>query len=86
MSGDELFSDTYKMKLVDDCLYEVYGKVRVKCYRYLFIIGNSGLITDGSSLVLRSYRNLGGFGFHQVHYRYCTLSLRHSGNYYKLNS
>lgn len=25
-SGDELFSDTYKMKLVDDCLYEVYGK------------------------------------------------------------
>merc|ERR1712055_519737 len=25
-SGDELFSDTYKMKLVDDCIYEVYGK------------------------------------------------------------
>merc|ERR1712051_546637 len=25
-SGDELFSDTYPMKLVDDCLYEVYGK------------------------------------------------------------
>ena len=25
-SGDELFSDTYKMKLIDDCLYEVYGK------------------------------------------------------------
>eukprot|EP00088_Acartia_fossae_P011291 TRINITY_DN156_c0_g2_i1.p1 TRINITY_DN156_c0_g2~~TRINITY_DN156_c0_g2_i1.p1 ORF type:complete len:173 (-),score=65.50 TRINITY_DN156_c0_g2_i1:160-678(-) len=25
-SGDELFSDTYKMKLVDDCLYEIYGK------------------------------------------------------------
>ena len=27
VSGDELFSDTYPMKLVDDCLYEVYGKV-----------------------------------------------------------
>jgi len=27
-SGDELFSDTYPMKLVDDCIYEVYGKVR----------------------------------------------------------
>ena len=25
--GDELFSDTYKMKLVDDCMWEVYGKV-----------------------------------------------------------
>merc|ERR1712149_35882 len=25
-SGDELFSDTYPMKLVDDCVYEVYGK------------------------------------------------------------
>jgi len=28
--GDELFSDTYKVKLVDDCLYEVYGKVRAQ--------------------------------------------------------
>ena len=27
IAGDELFSDTYPMKLVDDCLYEVYGKV-----------------------------------------------------------
>jgi len=26
-SGDELFSDTYPMKLVDDCIYEVYGKL-----------------------------------------------------------
>merc|ERR1711892_98181 len=25
-TGDELFSDTYPMKLVDDCMYEVYGK------------------------------------------------------------
>ena len=25
--GDELFSDTYKYKLVDGCLYEVVGKV-----------------------------------------------------------
>merc|ERR1712126_368954 len=25
-SGDELFSDTYPIKLVDDCLYEVTGK------------------------------------------------------------
>merc|ERR1712059_53798 len=25
-SGDELFSDTYPMKLVSDCIYEVYGK------------------------------------------------------------
>eukprot|EP00092_Neocalanus_flemingeri_P008345 GFUD01008999.1.p1 GENE.GFUD01008999.1~~GFUD01008999.1.p1 ORF type:complete len:174 (-),score=68.08 GFUD01008999.1:253-774(-) len=25
-SGDELFSDTYPMKLVDGCMYEIYGK------------------------------------------------------------
>ncbi|KAL6428518.1 hypothetical protein ACFW04_007869 [Cataglyphis niger] len=25
--GDEMFSDTYKIKLVDDVLYEVYGKL-----------------------------------------------------------
>ncbi|XP_055376665.1 translationally-controlled tumor protein homolog [Condylostylus longicornis] len=27
ISGDEMFSDTYKMKLIDDVLYEVYGRV-----------------------------------------------------------
>ena len=26
-SGDELFSDTYPMKVVDDIFYEVEGKV-----------------------------------------------------------
>merc|ERR1712154_38765 len=29
-TGDELFSDTYPMKLVDDCIYEVYGKHEVR--------------------------------------------------------
>merc|ERR1712113_1081228 len=29
-SGDELFSDTYPMKLGDDCIYEVYGKHEVR--------------------------------------------------------
>ncbi|XP_055851654.1 translationally-controlled tumor protein homolog [Episyrphus balteatus] len=27
ISGDEMFSDTYKMKLVDDVIYEVYGSL-----------------------------------------------------------
>jgi len=27
LSGDEIFSDTYKMKLVDEVMYEVYGKL-----------------------------------------------------------
>lgn len=27
ITGDEMFADTYKMKLVDDVIYEVYGKV-----------------------------------------------------------
>jgi len=26
-TGDEMFSDTYKIKLVDEVMYEVYGKV-----------------------------------------------------------
>jgi len=30
-----MFSDTYKIKLVDDVIYEVYGKV---CSRYRFIL------------------------------------------------
>merc|ERR1712203_1348971 len=29
-SGDELFSDTYKMKLVQDCIYEVIGKYETR--------------------------------------------------------
>lgn len=27
ITGDEMFADTYKMKLVDDVMYEVYGKL-----------------------------------------------------------
>lgn len=34
LSGDEMFSDAYKIKLVDDVLYEVYGKV---CLQMLFV-------------------------------------------------
>lgn len=26
-AGDEMFSDSFKMKLVDDVIYEVYGKL-----------------------------------------------------------
>jgi len=26
-TGDEMFSDSYKMKLIDDVIYEVYGKL-----------------------------------------------------------
>lgn len=27
ISGDEMFADAYKVKLVDDVIYEVYGKL-----------------------------------------------------------
>jgi hypothetical protein len=27
LTGDEMFSDTYKVKLIDDVMYEVYGKL-----------------------------------------------------------
>jgi hypothetical protein len=29
-TGDEMFSDTYKIKLVDEVLYEVYGKLIIR--------------------------------------------------------
>ncbi|KAG7197395.1 hypothetical protein KM043_018499 [Ampulex compressa] len=29
-TGDEMFSDTYKMKLIDDVLYEVYGRLIIR--------------------------------------------------------
>ena len=34
-TGDEMFSDTYPMKLVSDCLYEVTGKVIFNDYNIL---------------------------------------------------
>jgi len=30
LSGDEMFSDTYKIKLVDNVIYEVYGKTEMR--------------------------------------------------------
>jgi len=30
LSGDEMFSDTYKIKLVDEVMYEVYGKLATR--------------------------------------------------------
>lgn len=30
ISGDEMFSDTYKIKLVNEVLYEVYGKLETR--------------------------------------------------------
>ena len=32
-----MFSDTYKIKLIDDVLYEVYGKVYIFIYVYIYI-------------------------------------------------
>lgn len=38
-SGDELFSDSFKIKLVDDVLYEVYGKLTVRSQGDIHIDG-----------------------------------------------
>lgn len=45
LAGDEMFSDSYKMKLVDEVIYEVYGKVRfmlsvntLNCYMVSLLI------------------------------------------------
>lgn len=41
-----MFSDTYKIKLVDDVLYEVYGRVYIyMCYLYeLLCLKRNGII------------------------------------------
>lgn len=36
VAGDEMFSDTYKYKLIDDVIYEVYGKVFMLLFLILF--------------------------------------------------
>lgn len=36
-TGDEMFSDIYKIKLIDDVLYEVYGKVRINNF-FLYLL------------------------------------------------
>ena len=51
---DELFSDTYKVNLIDGVLYEVVGKVRMlfltkKIFRFI------NLLNDVSYLLLLSY-------------------------------
>merc|ERR1712179_763511 len=40
-SGDELFSDTYPMKLVDDCMYEVYGKHETRVEGEIALAGSN---------------------------------------------
>jgi len=40
-SGDELFSDTYPMKLVDDCMYEVYGKHETRTEGEIVMAGSN---------------------------------------------
>jgi hypothetical protein len=40
-SGDELFSDTYPMKLVDDCMYEVYGKHETRTEGEVVLAGSN---------------------------------------------
>ena len=53
--GDELFSDTYPMKLVDDCIYEVYGKVRLG-------LGEPTLIISCDKLMMRGLVHMLKFG------------------------
>ena len=40
-SGDELFSDTYPMKLVDDCIWEVYGKHETRTEGQIVLAGSN---------------------------------------------
>merc|ERR1711892_904599 len=57
-TGDELFSDTYPMKLVDNCMYEVYGKhITRKADE-----GTDGSSESGVDLVLNHRLVETGFG------------------------
>jgi len=46
-TGDEMFSDTYKMKLIDDVLYEVYGKLVTRKHGEVSIDGFNPSAEDG---------------------------------------
>ncbi|XP_067639971.1 translationally-controlled tumor protein homolog [Eurosta solidaginis] len=39
ITGDEMFADTYKMKLVDEVIYEVYGKLVTRSHGEINIDG-----------------------------------------------
>jgi len=41
ITGDEMFSDSYKMKLVDDVIYEVYGKVVSRSQGEILLAGSN---------------------------------------------
>merc|ERR1711909_74898 len=72
-SGDELFSDTYPMKLVDDCMYEVYGKHETRVEGEIALAGSNASAEEadegcdtnavsGVDLVLNHRLNETGFG------------------------
>ncbi|KAL5273481.1 TPT1 family protein [Megaselia abdita] len=47
ITGDEMFSDTYKMKLIDDVIYEVYGKLITRTQGDIQIEGFNPSAEDG---------------------------------------
>ncbi|XP_043464008.1 translationally-controlled tumor protein homolog [Leptopilina heterotoma] len=40
-TGDEMFSDTYKIKLIDEVLYEVYGKLITRTEGEIHLAGSN---------------------------------------------
>jgi hypothetical protein len=40
-TGDEMFSDTYKVKLVDEVMYEVTGKLESRSHGEIVIAGSN---------------------------------------------
>jgi len=40
-NGDEMFSDTYKIKLVDEVMYEVYGKLETRREGEIVLAGSN---------------------------------------------
>jgi hypothetical protein len=72
-SGDELFSDTYPMKLINDCMYEVYGKHETRTEGEVVMQGSNASAeeadegtdsnsTSGIDIVLNHRLNETGFG------------------------
>merc|ERR1712243_513912 len=72
-SGDEPFSDTYPMKLVDDCIYEVYGKHETRTEGEVHLEGSNASAeeadegtdacsTSGIDVVLNHRLTKTGFG------------------------
>ena len=55
LTGDEMFSDVYKIKMVDDVIYEVYGKYIQRTQGEIEIAGFNPSAEDGRKTHMKQW-------------------------------